>query len=341
MDKAISASKAKIAARFISFGDSTSTKYYANSDGTKIESVIPRVHLYYFLTLVNAGQSAQRYRPFGSTGGFEKTKEWNIIEKTVADLETASKTLSSAIPAPKEPVDVVIGPEITGIACHESGGHPYEADRILGRESAQAGESFIKKDSIGKKIGSSIVTIVDDPTLEGSYGYYEFDDEGVKSRRRYLQKNGLITEFLHDRQTAAELGVQSNGCSRASDYDKEPLLRMSNTFMLPGDHSFEELLEGIKKGVFIKSYQEWNIDDVRLNQKYVGFESYLIENGELTKLLKKPALELTTPALYSSITAVGKEVEFFAGDCGKGEPMQGMPVWMGGPAVRLSKIKLA
>ena len=153
-------------------------------------------------------------------------------------------------------MDVVTGPEVTGIAVHESCGHPYEADRIFGREGAQAGESFVKKSDIGKRIGSNIVTIADDPCVDGGFGYYLYDDEGVKARRKILMKNGLVNEFLHNRETAAMMNMKSNGGARANGYDKEPLVRMSNTFVLPGEHNDDELFRDVKKGIYLKSFRE-------------------------------------------------------------------------------------
>src|SRR3989344_2176554 len=114
--------------------------------------------------------------------------------------------------------------------------------------------------------------------MEGSYCYYLYDDEGVKARKKYLQKKGVITEFLQNRQTAHEFNLKSNGSARASAFDREPLIRMSNTLVEPGSFSETEIFEGIKKGIYLKSFMEWNIDDKRWQQKYVGNEAYLIEN---------------------------------------------------------------
>ena len=236
--------------------------------------------------------------------------------------------------------DVILSPELVGIASHESCGHPYEADRILGREAAQAGKSFVNEKMLGSKIGSDVVSVVDDPTVPNSYGFYLYDDEGVKAERRFLMKNGIINSFLQNRETAAEMGMKSNASSRANEWFSEPIVRMANTFVLPGEFNFEELLESVKKGVYIKSYMEWNIDDKRYNQKYTGLESYLIENGKITKLVKSPTLEITTPAFWKSVDAVGKDLDFSAGSCGKSDPMQGIPVWFGGPHIRLRNITL-
>jgi len=236
--------------------------------------------------------------------------------------------------------DVILAPELVGIIVHESCGHPLEADRILGREAAQAGESYAKIDSIGKKIGSEKVNIVDDPTVKGSYGFYLFDDEGVKARRKFLIKNGIINEFLLNRETALLLKTKSNGSARAMNFAREPIIRMSNTFMLPGDYSLDEMIEDAKKGIFVKSFTEWNIDDVRWNEKYVGFEAYGIENGEIKDFVRRPVIETTTEELYSKVDACSKDLQFVAGTCGKGEPMQGVPVWMGGPYIRIRGLRV-
>jgi len=108
---------------------------------------------------------------------------------------------------------------------------------------------------------------------------------------------------------------------------------------VPGDHKLEELLEGVKNGLWLKSYMEWNIDHKRFNQRYVGLEVWKVVNGEAVSRVRRPALEITTPAFWSSIDAVGKDLAWEMGDCGKGDPMQGVPVWFGGPSVRLRNIR--
>jgi TldD protein len=114
---------------------------------------------------------------------------------------------------------------------------------------------------------------------------------------------------------------------------------MSNTFVLPGDYKEQEMIEETKYGIYIKNFTEWNIDDKRLNQKYKGNEAYLIENGEITKPIKQPSIEITTPVLWSSVTEIADNFELHAATCGKGEPMQGIPVTMGGPSMKL-KIRI-
>jgi len=226
------------------------------------------------------------------------------------------------------------------LIIHESCGHPCEADRILGREAAQAGLSFIKPSMKGLDIGSQHATVVDDPTIPGSFGFYLYDDECVAARAKFLYREGVVEGFLHNRWTAHVFRVESNGSARARNYRSEPIVRMSNTYLTPGSCSFEELVEDIGEGVYISSYMEWNIDDERWNQRYVGLEAYRIVGGELKEPVRNPVLEITTRDFYSKMDAKGCRVMFEAGLCGKGEPMQGVPVWFGGPDVRLRGVKL-
>jgi len=333
--------EAKAAVLAVQYIESIEEKIVVNSDGAYIVSRVPRIGLFYNLVLNHPQKgSIQRWEQLGASGGIEWLDTWDLSKKLEEETKTYEKVLLEAVKPPTEKIDVVVGSEIVGLIVHESCGHPSEADRILGREAAQAGKSFIKKGMIGEKIGSEYATVIDDPTIPGSYGFYLYDDEGVPARPRYLYKDGLINEHLHNRWTAKIYGVESNASARAMDYESEPIIRMANTYFKPGDYSFEELIEDIKYGVYMKSYMEWNIDDERWSQRYVGLEAYLIENGRLKNMVRNPVLEITTKSFYSSIDAVGKELRFYAGTCGKGEPAQGVPVWFGGPDVRLRNIRL-
>ncbi len=113
---------------------------------------------------------------------------------------------------------------------------------------------------------------------------------------------------------------------------------MANTFLLPGDWTEEEIIEDVKHGIYMKSFTEWNIDDRRFNQRYVGREAYLIENGELKNPVARPVIETTTKTWWSSVDAISKKVEYDAATCGKGDPMQGIPVYTGGPIIRLKEV---
>ncbi|MCS7125312.1 MAG: TldD/PmbA family protein [Aigarchaeota archaeon] len=316
-------------------------KHVLNSDGADVIHIVPRTIFSFLLTLYHPQHGVlQRHIELGESRGWEAVEKWNLVESLKEETENLGNVLIKGVEPPNEEVDVVVGSEVVGLICHESAGHPGEADRVLGREAAQAGETYIKPSMIGTKIGSDLVTVVDDPRIPGSFGYYLYDEEGVEARERVLIEKGLIKELLHNRETAKIFNVESNGSSRASRYDREPIVRMANTYMRPGDYSFQELLEDIKIGVYIKTNQEWNIDDKRWNQRYVGVEAYKIVNGEICEPVRNPVLEITTKEFYSSIDSVGKKISFRAGYCGKGDPMQAIPVWFGGPDVRLRKVRI-
>jgi len=336
--KSLASCGVNIAATVTSCSTDLTSKYYVNSEGSRISSFVPKIDVFVFITVAEQGKTEQAYEQFGYSGGWEAFHEWNATKKIIHNAKILKDVITKGKAVKPGIMDLICGPEVTGIAAHESCGHPMEADRILGREMSQAGRSFIFKGGpywIGTRIGSDVVTVVDDPTIEHSYGYYAYDDEGVKARRRYLYKNGLINEFLHNRETAAKLGTKSNASSRSINYDREAIVRMANTFVLPGEMSEEELIEDVKNGVYMKSFTEWNIDDKRFNQRYVGREAYLIENGELKHPVARPVIETTTQRFWTAVDAASKNVKFDSATCGKGDPAQGVPCYTGGPCIRL------
>ncbi len=326
--------------RYFFLTDRFSKKYFINSEGTQIYSEIPYINIYYIITIKELDQIKQRYWQYGSCSGWEAVKSWNISNDLIEQIKILHHNIKYGIKAPKKKIDLVLGNEVIGIIVHESCGHPYEADRIFGREAAQGGESFINAKMLGQEISNPLVNIVDEPNIKKYPCYFKYDDEGVIAKKKYLIKEGKINELLHNRETSFKLNVKSNGSARASSYNKEPIVRMSNTFMLPGKFKEEELFEDIKLGVYIKNFGEWNIDDKRLNQKYIGNESYLIKNGRIKGPVRSPILEISTFGFYRAIDAVANKIKIYVANCGKGEPLQGINVGLGGPLVRLRNIKL-
>ncbi len=323
--------------RNIFYSDTMDERYYANTDGAMVISKIPRISMHYLITVADE-RVEQMGREFGNSGGWEKIPSWNVEENMEHDINFMRKLIKEGKKF-KGRGDIILGPYVTGLIAHESCGHPWEADRIIGREAAQAGKSFVREEMLKKEFGSKVINVVDDPTIKGSYGFYLYDDEGVKARKRYLIKNGVIKEFLHNRETAFEMGTHSNAAARAV-YGREPIVRMANTYFEPGDYELEEMMEDIKEGIYMKTYMEWNIDDTRYNQKYVGQEAYIIKNGEIESIALHPAMEITTPEFYRKVDAAGKVLEFYPAICGKGDPMQGIPVTTGGVDLRLRDVRI-
>ncbi len=341
IDKDLTSHGINVPSRMFQMISNQSEKYFVNSEGSAIASYVPRINAYAYITVVENGKPEQTYKQFGYAGGWEALDQWNMKEEMLREAKVLQRVIKEAKAVKPGKMDLVCGSEVTGIAAHESCGHPMEADRILGREMSQAGRSFIYPGGpfwLGTRIGSEFVTVVDDPTIKSSSGYYEYDDEGIKARRRYLYKKGVINEFLHNRETAAKLKTRSNGSSRAINYDREAIVRMANTFVEPGDFTEEEIFENVKQGLYMKSFTEWNIDDKRFNQRYVGREAYWIENGELKHPLARPIIETTTKIFWTAVDAVSRKIEYDAATCGKSDPMQGAPVYTGGPLLRLREV---
>ncbi len=320
-------------------GSSTWDAFYVNSEGTQIHAELPLLSSFFSVTLKNGHESRQRVFQYGSTGGYETFKIDTIKRQIREDSESLMNVMRNGVRLSKYELarirKVVASPEIVGIAVHESVGHPCEADRVFMREAAQAGTSYLNKGNLGMQLGSEHVNIFDDPTIKGSEGFFVYDDEGVKARKKQLVKNGIQKELLTNREFAGLLGLKSNGSARSDSYSNEPLIRMSNTYLKKGSTNFEELIEEAGKGVYIKSFMEWNIDDTRSFSRYQGNEAFMIKNGEIGKPIKNYVLETSTKKFWSSVRMLGRDFKLYSGNCGKGEPMQGVPVSMGGPSVLL------
>ncbi len=330
--------------RLIIFALETSKKLIANNEGTQVESDYSLGRYLSMFTAKGDKGIEQRWISRGATGGWEWFIDPQFIQSFVEEAQDAKIVADNAEAMTfDKPVDFIVGPEVAGIISHENCGHPSEADRIQGREGMNAGESFWMDIDVGTaRVGSPAVTVIDDPTIPKSGGFYLYDDEGVKARPRYLIKEGVANEMFHDRLSAGRAGVKSNGSSRATNYNREPIPRMANTYIAPGDYSKEELVEDIKFGIYMKSFTEWNIDDRRYQSKYVGSYARLIRDGEITDdFVRRPVLELTSRGLFDAVDACSKGFTAEQAICGKSDPSQGIPVWHGGPdAMRLRAIRV-
>ncbi|MFX1572996.1 MAG: TldD/PmbA family protein [Promethearchaeota archaeon] len=337
--------KKKLKDRFSLMELTIQNKYIITSEGAKIDSQKSLISVMLLNTAKGKLGTEQRVFSLGGSAGWEWLKDTNFNELVIQDGVSLVKTAENARNIKfNKPIDVIVNGEVSGIMAHENVGHPSEADRIIGREGAQAGESFygdlLREGKLGEiKLGNEIVSIIDDPTIPGTTGFYLYDDECIKARPRYLIKNGMLNELFLNREYAMRFNTKSNAAARATTYAREPISRMANTFFEPGDYTKEELIEDVKEGILMNSFTEWNIDDRRFQSKYVGHEVFLIKNGEITDtMVRRPILELTTYGILGNIDAIAKDMFRPIGTCGKGDPLQGIPVSMGGPHMRLRDI---
>jgi TldD protein len=302
--------------------DSNLSGLYADSEGSHIEYKSTKI-AFFASVFAKKGTTLQfGSERMGATAGFEFLKNPESVAKKAS--EKAIRLLD-AKNAPSGRFTVVLDPLLTGVFIHEALGHAVEADHVIQGDSILEGR-------IGEKVASEIVTIYDDPTISGSFGYYPYDSEGTKSQRTPVIVGGMLDGFLHSRETSSTLQMDNTGNARSQGIDHLPIVRMSNTFLEPRDLTPEELFEDIKYGVYLLGSKGGEVDPAKGVFQFSAEEGFLIEKGELTKTLKDVALSGETLKILKEIDGVGKDFDSHIGFCGKDG--QSVPVGDGGAHVR-------
>ena len=237
-------------------------------------------------------------------------------------------TTASRAPSGKFPV--VLHPSITGLLVHEALGHNAEADHVFNGESIIEGK-------LNQEIASDLVTIIDDATLPRLSGSYPYDSEGTPGQKRVIVENGVLKCYMHSLETAARFGVKPNGSARAMDGHCSPIVRMSNTFIAPGELTFEEMLKDIDEGIFMAQGHWGYVFCERGQYTCHAGEAWMIRNGQLGEHLRDVSFSGMTLETLMNIDAVSQDLEFLLpGMCGKSG--QWMHVNGGGPYVRVREV---
>ena len=239
---------------------------------------------------------------------------------------------------PDKEVTVVTNPHFNTLLVHEIVGHPAELDRALKYETAYAGRSWFLKDiqdnQLGNQIASPLVTAYSDPAMEG-YGSFEYDHEGTPARRAYILRDGVLEEFLNNRQTAAIMGVEPNGSARSTEAQLIPLIRMTNTIFGPGQQDPQNIISEVEDGYFISGHRTPSIAESRENFRITAVKVYEIKNGQLGRLYRDGGITSDSHDYFMSIDAVGSDLRVNpVPNCGKGQPMQAKRMSNGGPTMR-------
>jgi len=293
----------------VNYLDLTGTTCFINNEGACIEEGKLYVWLGVGATAKEEGVFTFSRESVGSTSGYE-----------VFDVETPEKigqmTAKRAIeqlrakPPRGGAFPVVLGPNVVGTFVHEAFGHLAEADLTL--------SGSVLSDKLGKKVASNVVTFYDDGTIKGAFGSFKYDDEGVPAQKTLLVKDGVVVGLMHNRETAHQFNAKPTGNARAEDFRVEPIIRMRNTFIEPKNYSFEELVEDIKFGYYLKSLRggQANLDGTF----QVGIqEAYEIVSGELGEPVSNASISGNTLETLFKVDAVGKEFELWPAVCGKGQ----------------------
>jgi TldD protein len=228
-------------------------------------------------------------------------------------------------------MEVVLAAGTSGILLHEAIGHGMEAD--FNRKKIS-----IFSDKLNKPVAEKFVSIVDDGTNLNLRGSINIDDEGNDTEKTYLVKNGILRSYLHDRISAQYYKVSPTGNGRRESFRFEPQPRMRNTYMLPGPHKKEEIISSVKKGLYAESFSNGQVSIGAGDFTFYVKSGYLIEDGKLTKPVKDVNIIGNGPEVLRNIVMVGDDLKISAesGTCGKGG--QSVPVGLGLPTVKVSKI---
>ncbi len=253
-------------------------------------------------------------------------KEEALREEIRSDIEFNEKAVTV------EPGDYtcVFSPETTGVFAHESFGHKSESDFMVGDENMK------REWALGSRVGADLLSIVDTGIEEGS-GYVPFDDEGTRAKKTYLIKNGILSGRLHSAATAAALEESATGNARAISFEYEPIVRMTATYVEPGDMPKEQLIGEIEKGIYIENY---NHGSGMSTFTIAPNKAYMIRDGKLAEPVRISVLTGNVMSTLHEIDAVSKEFElcsFALGGCGKMEQYP-LRVGMGGPYMRVKHI---
>ncbi len=259
----------------------------------------------------------------GGTGGSEVFD--HFTEARIVEAAREAKALLTARPAPTGRMTVVLDPSTSGTFAHESFGHGTEADQLL------RDRSYLKP-LLGQTVGPEAVTLVDDGSFPGGWGTIYFDDEGHPSQRTVLVDHGRFVEVLHDRESAAAMGRRPTGNTRRADFLSRPFVRMTNTFVEPGDWTMEELVKEAKEGVLLQNCTSGIEDPLGGNMQLKVKKARRIHGGELGEVLSSMALSGKVLEFLRSVRAVGRQSDFemSPGYCGKGHTDL-LPAGTGGP----------
>ncbi len=320
-----SATLEKVNSTTVGYADAQTNELFLNSEGSQIEVKTSRLRM-----VLNATATDGQIIQFGhgsvaGVKGFELIANEDI-EEFGRKIGDKAQRLLKAESAPSGKFKVISDPELTGVMIHEALGHATEADIILQNDS-------ILKDKLNTKIASDIVNIYDDATITDGYGYYPYDVEGTKTKPNQLVKDGELISLLSSRETASKLNMKSSGNARSSINDA-PLVRMSNTFLQPGDMTFEELIEDISDGIYLKGSRGGQVDTGKGIFQFNAAEGFKIENGELSTPLRDVSLSGNILETLNNVDALGKDFKLSAGFCGKDG--QTVPVGDGGPHTRIN-----
>jgi TldD protein len=315
----------------ISYSDEIKHVMIANSDGILLRDIQPM-----FIFYVNsiAEKNGNKQRGLSSVGGrlgLEYFSDQMSPEDHGISASKQAVVMLDAIDSPAGPMEVILSAGDSGILLHEAIGHPLEADFNRKGTSAYSGR-------IGEKVASPLCTIIDSGIIPGNRGSINFDDEGSLSNSNTLIEDGILKQYMNDKISADYFKANPTGNGRRESFKNIPLPRMTTTYMVNGDSSYEDIIKSTKKGIYCKNFSGGQVDISNGDFVFVPSEAYLVENGSITSPIKNLTLIGNGPDVLTKVSMVGNDLKISEGTwtCGKDE--QSVPVGVGLPTVKISEM---
>jgi TldD protein len=319
----------RIKMAMIDYYDEIRGRVIATSEGIYLRDELP---LLFFIVQAMSDNGNARHMArerLSNHSGFEMFE--NTSPETVArNAAREAIAMLDAEDAPAGMMDVVMQNGWGGVLVHEAVGHPLEADNIAKGVGAFTGK-------VGQKVASEVFTMVDDGTLPNFRGTINYDDEGTPAKRNVLIEKGVLKGYMTDVLSAKQLSMDRTGNGRRESFRYIPIPRMTNTFIDKGDSAPEDILASTKKGIYVQSLSGGSVNPVTGVFNFTCRESYLIENGKKTRPIKGATLIGSCLDVISNIDAVGNDLDFGPGICGKGQSAE---VSAGQPTVRIRGINV-
>jgi TldD protein len=323
-------------------------QYFASSEDSRIEQEILQTGAGIYCSAA-VGHAARAKRSYPGSSGQYECRGYELIpelkfEENAPVIAAQAVALLSAKECPSGIKDIVLDGSHLSLQIHESIGHALELDRVFGSERDFSGVSFATVDKLDNfQFASEIVNVTTDATTPFGLGTFGYDDEGVPAQKVDLIKNGALVGYLSSRETAARIGRKSSGAARADGWGNVPIVRMTNTNLLPGDLTLEELISEIDDGIYMETTASWSIDNYRESFQMgceIGWE---IKNGKLGEMIKDPTYSGTTVNFWNSCDGIANK-DFWrvwgTPNCGKGQPAQNARVGQGAAPARFRQVKV-
>lgn len=299
------------------------------ADGVRVADLRPLVRLNVSVVVEHNGKRESGSHGLGGRYQINRLLEEPTWQGAVDEALRQALVALEARPAPAGQMEVVLGAGWPGILLHEAVGHGLEGDFNRKGTSAFAG-------LMGKRVAAPGVTVIDDGTLPDRRGSLTVDDEGTPTNRTVLIEDGILTGYLQDRQNARLMNMTATGNGRRQSYAHVPLPRMTNTLMLPGEASTDDMIRSMKRGLYAVHFGGGQVDITSGKFVFSASEAYLVEDGKITAPVKGATLIGSGAEAMTQVSMIGKDMELDPGIGTCGKAGQGVPVGVGQPTLKMT-----